>query len=230
LLHYNNCSTVESLTEQGRRLQDRFWPTRATPMEDFTLSRRVRAPKVERTGTSSPRMDPAKAAQPPGLRSSGRRSVGVSVARLGERPHYGRTGARRGAILLTWLSATCWEESSNRAGSTRDRFYRDGCCNTGPRMPAATRSAPVVTAEFLEHQRRIGNDLTTPMPAYRFPGLTPGDRWCVTAANWLQAHYDGAASYVTLAATHERALEIVPLAVLQEHAVDVPSDPSSLGG
>jgi uncharacterized protein (DUF2237 family) len=86
----------------------------------------------------------------------------------------------------------------------------------------------VVTAEFLEHQRRIGNDLTTPVPQYLFPGLVPGDRWCVTAANWLRAHQEGAAAPVVLASTHERALEIVPLAALQEHAVDVPADPSAL--
>jgi hypothetical protein len=86
----------------------------------------------------------------------------------------------------------------------------------------------VVTAEFLEHQRQIGNDLITPMPQYRFPGLTPGDRWCVTATNWLQAHEDGAAAYVVLASTHQRALEIVPLDALQEHAVDVPLDPGAL--
>jgi hypothetical protein len=88
----------------------------------------------------------------------------------------------------------------------------------------------VVTAEFLDHQRRIGNDLVTPVPQFRFPGLVPGDRWCVTAANWLRAHLDGAACFVVLAATHERALDIVPLAALQEHAVDVPPSPSGIGG
>jgi hypothetical protein len=86
----------------------------------------------------------------------------------------------------------------------------------------------VVTTEFLEHQRRIGNDLATPMPQFRFPGLVPGDRWCVTAANWLRAHHDDAAAPVVLASTHERALEIVPLATLREHAVDVPAHPGAL--
>jgi uncharacterized protein len=66
------------------------------------------------------------------------------------------------------------------------------------------------------------------MPAYRFPGLVPGDRWCVTARNWLRAHHDGAAAPVVLASTHERALEIVPLDVLRVHAVDVPGDLSGL--
>ena len=86
----------------------------------------------------------------------------------------------------------------------------------------------VVTQEFLDHQRRIGNDLSTPMPQYRFPGLVPGDRWCVTAANWLRAHQDGVAAPVVLASTHERALEIVPLAALRRHSVDVPADASTL--
>ena len=107
-------------------------------------------------------------------------------------------------------------------------FYRDGCCHTGPEDLGSHTICAVVTAEFLEHQRGIGNDLTTPMPAYQFPGLSPGDRWCVTAANWLRAHIDGAAAPVVLAATHERALAIVPLPILQEHAVDVPEDPGAL--
>jgi hypothetical protein len=107
-------------------------------------------------------------------------------------------------------------------------FYRDGYCTTGPEDRGSHTICAVVTAEFLAHQRSIGNDLSTPMEAYNFPGLVPGDRWCVTAANWLRAHEDGAAAYVMLASTHERALEVVPLAALQEHAVDVPSDPGSL--
>ena len=70
-------------------------------------------------------------------------------------------------------------------------FFRDGCCSTGPEDIGLHTICAVVTAEFLEHQRAIGNDLSTPMPAYRFPGLVPGDRWCVTAVNWLRAHRDG---------------------------------------
>lgn len=107
-------------------------------------------------------------------------------------------------------------------------FYRDGCCTTGPEDRGSHTICAVVTQEFLEHQRSIGNDLTTPMPHFRFPGLVPGDRWCVTARNWLAAYEAGAAAYVVLAATHERALDIVPLEALQEMAVDVPSDPGSL--
>ncbi len=107
-------------------------------------------------------------------------------------------------------------------------FYRDGCCSTGADDQGSHTICAVVTVEFLAHQRSIGNDLSTPMPQYRFPGLVPGDRWCVTAANWLRAHLDGAAAHVVLAATHEQALDLVPLAVLREHAVDVPADPSAL--
>lgn len=109
-------------------------------------------------------------------------------------------------------------------------FFRDGCCNTGPDDVGSHTVCAVVTAQFLDHQRGIGNDLSTPMPQYRFQGLVAGDRWCVTARNWLRAHYDGAAAPVVLAATHERALDIIPLEVLKEHAVDVPSDLSDLEG
>jgi hypothetical protein len=108
-------------------------------------------------------------------------------------------------------------------------FYRDGCCSTGPEDMGSHTICAVVTAEFLEHQRSIGNDLITPMPMYRFPGLNPGDRWCVTARNWLRAHLDGCAAPVVLAATHERVLDIVPLDVLRQYAVDVPGDLSALG-
>lgn len=103
-------------------------------------------------------------------------------------------------------------------------FYRDGCCKTGPGDLGSHTICAVVTEEFLEHQQSIGNDLVTAVPQYEFPGLRPGDRWCVTAANWLRAHEDGAAAYVVLASTHERALTIVPMEALREHAVDVPAD------
>lgn len=107
-------------------------------------------------------------------------------------------------------------------------FFRDGCCSTGPEDLGSHTICAVVTSEFLEHQRAIGNDLSTPMPAYRFPGLVPGDRWCVTAVNWARAYDEGVAAPVVLASTNQAVLEIVPLAALQEHAVDVPADPSSL--
>lgn len=108
-------------------------------------------------------------------------------------------------------------------------FFRDGSCHTGPDDIGSHTICAVVTREFLDHQRRIGNDLSTPVPQYRFPGLVPGDRWCVTAPNWLKAHRDGAAAPVVLASTNESVLEIVPLEILQEYAVDVPADPGMLG-
>ena len=107
-------------------------------------------------------------------------------------------------------------------------FYRDGCCATGADDVGSHTICAVVTAEFLAHQRSIGNDLTTPVPAHRFPGLVPGDRWCVTAANWRRAHEAGCAAFVVLASTNARTLDIVPLAVLQHYAVDVPAAPDDL--
>ncbi len=107
-------------------------------------------------------------------------------------------------------------------------FYRDGCCTTGPEDLGSHTVCAVVTEQFLDHQQRVGNDLRTPLPAYGFPGLVPGDRWCVVAARWFQAYDAGAAAPVVLASTHERALEIVPLAALRAYAVDVPVDPGSL--
>lgn len=108
-------------------------------------------------------------------------------------------------------------------------FYRDGCCRTGPEDLGSHTICAVVSAEFLSYQRAIGNDLSTPAPLYGFPGLQPGDRWCVVAANWLRAHEAGVAAYVVLCATHERALDVVPLEVLERYAVDVPADPGALG-
>jgi uncharacterized protein (DUF2237 family) len=107
-------------------------------------------------------------------------------------------------------------------------FFRDGCCSSGPEDLGSHTICAVVTAEFLEHQRSIGNDLSTAVPQYNFPGLVPGDRWCVTAANWARAHDDGVAAPVVLASTNEAVLELVPLSALREHAVDVPADPSAL--
>jgi uncharacterized protein (DUF2237 family) len=107
-------------------------------------------------------------------------------------------------------------------------FYRDGCCSTGPEDMGSHTICAVVTSEFLEHQQSVGNDLSTPHPEWSFPGLTPGDRWCVVAARWLQAHEAGAAAPVVLASTNERALELIPIEVLREHAVDVPPDLSAL--
>lgn len=107
-------------------------------------------------------------------------------------------------------------------------WFRDGSCRTALGDRGSHTICAVMTAEFLEHQRSVGNDLITPMPQFRFPGLVAGDRWCVTAPNWLRAHLDGAAAPVVLASTNEAVLEIVPLATLKSYAVDVPNDPGLL--
>jgi uncharacterized protein (DUF2237 family) len=107
-------------------------------------------------------------------------------------------------------------------------FRRDGNCSCGPEDVGLHAVCAVMTEEFLEHQRSVGNDLSTPRPEWRFAGLHPGDRWCVVAARWLQAYDAGAAAPVVLAATNERALELVPIERLVEHSIDVPGDASSL--
>jgi uncharacterized protein (DUF2237 family) len=107
-------------------------------------------------------------------------------------------------------------------------FYRDGCCTVGPEDVGVHGVCAVMTEQFLAHQQKVGNDLSTPRPEYNFPGLKPGDRWCVVALRWLQAHTDGAAAPVVLASTNQRVLELVPLSALREHAVDVPDSPASL--
>jgi uncharacterized protein (DUF2237 family) len=106
-------------------------------------------------------------------------------------------------------------------------FYRTGDCASGPN-PARHLVCAVMTAEFLEHQQRVGNDLRTPVPAYGFPGLRPGDRWCVVVERWIQAYAAGVAPPVVLGSTNARALEVIDLAILQRHAVDVPDDIRSL--
>ena len=107
-------------------------------------------------------------------------------------------------------------------------FYRDGWCNSGQQDVGSHTICAVMTGEFLEHQASVGNDLATPRPEYAFPGLQPGDRWCVVAARWMQAYADGVAAPVVLASTNELALDVVPLELLRAYAVDVPSDPGSL--
>ena len=109
-------------------------------------------------------------------------------------------------------------------------IYRDGSCMVGPDGVATHTICVVVTEDFLAHQRAVGNDLLTPRPQFRFPGLHPGDRWCVVAVRWRQAYEAGAAAPVVLAATHERALDVVPVEWLREHAVDVPDDLGGISG
>jgi uncharacterized protein len=106
-------------------------------------------------------------------------------------------------------------------------FYREGDCASGP-SAARHLVCAVMTAEFLEQQRSVGNDLITPEPAYGFPGLRPGDRWCVVAERWVQAYAAGVAPPVVLASTNVRALDVIDPATLQQHAVDVPDELRSL--
>ena len=107
-------------------------------------------------------------------------------------------------------------------------FYRDGSCTSEPEDVGVHAVCAVVTADFLEFQRTVGNDLSTPRPEWGFPGLQPGDRWCVVAARWGQAYEAGVAAPVVLASTNQRALEVLPLEWLRDHAVDVPADPGAL--
>ena len=98
-------------------------------------------------------------------------------------------------------------------------FYRDGCCRTGAGDMGLHIVCSRVTAEFLEFSRSRGNDLSTPVPAYGFPGLKPGDQWCLCAARWKEAFEAGVAPPVVLEATHISTLEFVDLADLERHAV-----------
>ncbi len=100
----------------------------------------------------------------------------------------------------------------------RTGWFRDGCCNTDENDVGSHTVCARVTAPFLEHLRRRGNDLITPRPEFGFPGLKPGDRWCVCAASWRDAHLAGVGCPVDLEATHRKALEIVPLEELLAHA------------
>jgi uncharacterized protein (DUF2237 family) len=100
-------------------------------------------------------------------------------------------------------------------------FYRDACCNTGPEDRGLHVVCVEVTTDFLAFSRRVGNDLSTPMPEFGFPGLKPGDRWCLCAARWQEALEAKMAPNVVLGATHEAALEVVSLADLKRFALDL---------
>jgi uncharacterized protein (DUF2237 family) len=102
-------------------------------------------------------------------------------------------------------------------------FYRDGCCATGVEDVGSHTVCAIMTEEFLRFSARAGNDLSTPRPEWGFPGLVPGDRWCVCASRWLEAHDAGCAPRVVLGATHARALDVVSIEALLAHAeaVDV---------
>ncbi len=105
--------------------------------------------------------------------------------------------------------------------SPRTGFFRDGCCNTGPEDLGLHVVCAEVTAPFLRFARGRGNDLITPAPEFGFPGLKPGDRWCVCAATWREAFEAGVAPPVVLTATNEETLAVIPLDALKQHALDL---------
>ena len=100
-------------------------------------------------------------------------------------------------------------------------YFRDGCCNTSDDDIGSHTVCVEVTQEFLEFSRFKGNDLSTPRPEFGFAGLKPGDRWCLCAARWMEAHESSMAPRVILRGTHQRALEIAPLELLRSFAVDL---------
>ena len=104
------------------------------------------------------------------------------------------------------------------SGDPLTGFYRDGCCATGPEDAGGHTVCAIVTREFLEFSALAGNDLSTPRPAWGFPGLSPGDRWCVCASRWLEAYDAGCAPAVVLGATHARAADVIPIDALIAHA------------
>jgi len=104
-------------------------------------------------------------------------------------------------------------------------YFRNGCCETGPQDIGVHTVCARMTAAFLQYSYTRGNDLITPRPAFGFPGLKPGDQWCLCAARWLEAYQAGAAPPVLLAATHEKTLGLVPTGALLAHALDASAGP-----
>lgn len=106
-------------------------------------------------------------------------------------------------------------------------FYRDGCCNTGPQDQGLHMVCAVMTEDFLTFSKECGNDLSTPMPQYNFPGLNPGDQWCLCALRWVEAYKNNKAPQLVLKATHQYMLQVVPLDILKQFAVDIPPEDST---
>lgn len=100
-------------------------------------------------------------------------------------------------------------------------FFRDGCCNTSDEDFGSHTVCVELTQAFLEFSRSRGNDLMTPVPHFGFPGLNPGQRWCLCASRWLEAHEAGQAPRVYLRRTHQRALEVIPMEILRGYALDL---------
>ena len=100
-------------------------------------------------------------------------------------------------------------------------FYRSGCCETSEQDTGSHTVCAIMTEEFLKFSKSKGNDLSTPVPAFDFPGLNSGDRWCLCAARWLEAYEAGSAPSIIARATHRRALEIIPMEVMKEFSLDI---------
>jgi uncharacterized protein len=100
-------------------------------------------------------------------------------------------------------------------------FLRNGCCETGPQDIGSHVVCAQVTQEFLAYTKSRGNDLTSPFPMFQFPGLKPGDKWCLCVSRWKEALEAGFAPPIVLSATHEAALSVVALEILKEHALDI---------
>lgn len=118
-------------------------------------------------------------------------------------------------VLGAELQACCYAPKTG--------FYRDGFCRTGPEDVGTHVVCAIMTEEFLVYTKAQGNDLSTPIPMYQFPGLKPGDKWCLCASRWKQAYKAGKAPEVDLEATHEKALEIVDFEMLLEHKYGISS-------
>ena len=100
-------------------------------------------------------------------------------------------------------------------------FFRSGCCETSVQDSGSHTVCAIMTEEFLKFSKSKGNDLSTPVPAFDFPGLNSGDRWCLCAARWLEAYEAGSAPSIIARATHRRALEIIPMEVMKEFSLDI---------
>ena len=100
-------------------------------------------------------------------------------------------------------------------------FFRSGCCETSEQDTGSHTVCAIMTEEFLKFSKSKGNDLSTPVPAFDFPGLKTGDRWCLCAARWLEAYEASSAPSIIAKATHRKALEIIPMELIKEFALDI---------
>jgi uncharacterized protein (DUF2237 family) len=131
-----------------------------------------------------------------------------------------RIATTNGVVRLPKAKNVLGEKLETCGTSPMTGFFRDGCCNTGPEDVGSHTVCVLITAEFLAFSKAVGNDLSTPMLQHGFPGLQPGDRWCLCAPRWQEALDAGHAPKVILAATHEGALAFCDLDDLKAHAVD----------